>query len=140
MPFWDADLMRIAVGSNLDGQLEVFGMGRTDERLVRIAQMAPNGGWGGFSTSAERGLLDIEVTRFADGRLHAAALDGNPGVWQVQKRGGWGNPWPTWGVTLGQLAIDSDADGRLPGQRAGGGILRSSQAAPNAAFGPRSRF
>lgn len=30
--------------------LEVFGMGRTDGRLVRIAQMAPNGGWSGFST------------------------------------------------------------------------------------------
>lgn len=152
-PTWGHHLRRVQVASDMDlvtggtsdGRIHVFGPARADGSVSYIAQTAPGAALGAWTTlGTARGLLELAVGRYLDGRLYVAGLDGNPGVWAVQQGslgGAFGSWWPTWGVSLGRLVVDGNSDGRLEqvGVDVAPGVLRrSAQTTTISGFAPWS--
>jgi len=104
----------IAVGSNGDGRLEVFGRW-SDGTLRHIWQTAPNNGWSNWASL--NGAIDkLVVGQNNDGRLEAFATDANgvlAHIWQDwQSPSGW-SAWASLGGGLRNLVVGRNGDGRL---------------------------
>jgi len=103
----------IAVGSNADGRLEVFGQW-TDGTLRHIWQTAPNSGWNNWASLG--GSVDkIAVGQNSDGRLEVFATDANgvlAHLWQTALNSGW-TGWASLGGALRNLVVGRNGDGRL---------------------------
>jgi hypothetical protein len=111
----------VAAG-NADGRLEVFARG-LDNKLMHIYQVAPNGGWSGWSP-----LLDVNntpgymqnrptVVTNPDGRLEVFFRAGDNSLGQICQSI---SPTPGWsvlstigGTTQSVPAVARNADGRL---------------------------
>jgi hypothetical protein len=121
----------IAVGSNADGRLEVFGRDNTDPNhaIVHRYQTAPNSGWSaGFVVLATQpaGQFsdgDPVVGRNLDGRLEVFIIASNTDncgcaadvwhVWQNAPNSGWSSYLDMGGGVFGALDVISNQDGRL---------------------------
>lgn len=114
----------VAVGKNLDGRLEVFGIGPDGATLDNRFQKA-DGTWSAWNEGqtgafGPGGAATVpSVARNKDGRLEVFALDrGNNSIahrWQTAANSGWG-PWEGgFGPTAagGSPAVASNLDGRL---------------------------
>lgn len=103
----------IAVGSNGDGRLEVFGQW-ADGTLRHIWQTVPNNGWSNWASLS--GSVDkIAVGENSDGRLEAFATDANgvlAHLWQTAPNSGW-TGWASLGGALRSLVVGRNGDGRL---------------------------
>jgi hypothetical protein len=122
---------RLAVGSHLNGRLEIFAPG-DDAAIWHTAQIAANDGWpaAGNWISAGKppglGVGDAAVARNKDGRLELIGVGGTQKApleishtWQTAPNGGWVGLWASYGVPTGTgislfgHAVTSNADGRL---------------------------
>ncbi|MFF3066852.1 PIG-L family deacetylase [Kitasatospora sp. NPDC057936] len=139
----------LAVGTNADGRLQVFGRRLTDHRIVSLAQLTPNGAWAsswtdhgnpnaGFGNEDQVGVP--AVANDQDGRLEVFVKNGGGGVsrtGQTAPGGAWSGTWadhggsdvqdPVTAIRNGTGAIEVFASTRT-------GILGWWQSAPNGTF------
>jgi RHS repeat-associated protein len=114
-----AAVKQIAVASNTDGRLEVFGIGM-DDRLWRIWQTSPGGPWSNWQQEggATPQLRQIAVAPNRDGRLEVLAVGTDYALWRMRQTSP-GGPWGAWqqeggpGASVKQIAVGRNADGRL---------------------------
>ena len=140
-PFTDRVLEQLAVGRNQDGRQEVFAVWSFNGVFGRVFQkwqVAPNGGWSGWSemhfsagSTHIRGSDRISVGRNADGRQELFLLttefpDVEPvlrHIWQLFPNAGWSD-WESLGKPrdafpapqdrdLSHPAVQKNADGHL---------------------------
>jgi hypothetical protein len=142
----------LSVAPNLDGRLEVFGLG-TDGGIWHLWQTG-NGGWASAESWAPRGVppgitfggpdperrIGPVAATNADGRLELFALGDDGAVWHHWQRApnsGWAEPWVSRGrpegVELLDLIVDQNADGRLEIFAVGddGAVWQHYQTAPS---------
>jgi hypothetical protein len=105
------------VGRNRDGRLEVFVRG-SDDAVWRIAQRAPNNGWGSWEFLGGRFEGNPVVGTNADGRLEVFARGFNYNqpsaithIWQTVD--GWSQWTSRGGLFRTDPVVGSNADGRL---------------------------
>jgi len=135
----------LAVGTNLDGRLELFA---AVGAIWHLWQTAPNGPWAPPASWTSRGapqgmtLSRPAVGRNRDGRLEVFALGSDGAIWhawQTTPNDGWIPPgkWVSRGkpanVSLSAPAVTSNADGRLEvfAASSDGAIWHAWQTAPN---------
>ena len=118
-----AGVAQVVVGRNTDGRLEVFALDAAMGLIWHNWQNSPSGSqdWHGWEQlGGAVGLGQIAVSSNADGRLELFAWDNQTGlawhVWQNSPSGS--QDWHGWErlfdvVGLGQIAVGSNADGRL---------------------------
>lgn len=129
----------IAVEVNVDGRLEIFGVG-TDNHIWRLTQTSP-GVWP--TTWAETfpsgpALKKIWLTRNGNGTLEAFGIDNNQRIWRTAQDGpaqGWSGPWnPFQGSDdkVISLVVGRNADGTLEaiGVASDGTCWTTSQSSP----------
>ena len=122
----------LAVARNLDGRLEVFGVG-TGRLVWHIAQQAPGGPWGSWNAIASLRLKQgfvvgqnndgrLEIFGFSVSAIPLDSIDAGSGpqgervvsVSQLTPGGNWGNPIDLGGsIEPTQLAAGNTADGRI---------------------------
>src|SRR6266852_274116 len=114
---WESLLGQIdmlAVGSNLDGRLEVFVRGLADQALWHIWQVAPNSFWSGWASLG--GIIDLlTVGQNLDGCLEVFARGTDQAlwhIWQPAPNNGWSG-WASLGGLIDLLAVGQNQDGRL---------------------------
>ena len=111
----------VVVGQNQDGRLEVFA-GNTTGALQHIWQTSPGGAWsawGDLGNPPGASLTQLmAVGHNQDGRLEFFGIASGGAlwhIWQTAPNGGW-SAWdligaPS-GVTLGEIVVGTNADGR----------------------------
>ncbi len=125
----------VAVGTNLDGRLEVFARAG-QQQIVHSWQGGTHGGWSSWADLG--GTLGGEpvAARNQDGRLELFAV-GSDGhgyhQWQTAPNGGWSGWWPLGGTLRPGLAVGTNPDGRLElfGIGSDGQLWHQWQKAPN---------
>ncbi|GAA0434359.1 hypothetical protein Acor_08780 [Acrocarpospora corrugata] len=126
------------VGANLDGRLEVFGVGM-DSEVHQIWQVAPNSVWSAWGSLGANVLRQLAVGRNQDGRLELFAVTGDnslAAIWQTRPNNGWSH----WGTLGGN--IHSPTTIRTPGGRQhvfactpGGALIHVAQTKPSNGWG-----
>jgi hypothetical protein len=119
-------LVRLAVGPNQDGRLQVFAIG-ADKLLHTVWQQAPGGNWSAWAlllTENNPSIQKLAVGQNEDGRLEVFILtepDGSGNValqhtWQTTPNNGW-SAWTDRALPSGQpfsdLAVVRDTSGCL---------------------------
>ncbi|MBV9357194.1 MAG: hypothetical protein JO023_16910 [Chloroflexi bacterium] len=134
-----------AAGRNADGRLSAFMLGG-DGAIWRIDQTAPNAGWGGWTSLGKPAdtLSFPTLGTNADGRLELFAVGVGQGVWHTWQNaassGSWSSwsnlGWPSAGVSVNDLAVGANADGRLElfGSDPSGEVWHVWQTAPNSGW------
>ena len=113
-----AVLPGIAVVTNADGRMEVFGVDRASQTLGHIRQAAPNSAeWSGWKNLGGAIRPPIAVGQNADGRLEVFALEAGGNtvkhLRQTNALAGW-SEWEDLGGDLeSQLVVAGNRDGRL---------------------------
>jgi hypothetical protein len=113
-------LPNLAVARNVDGRLEVFGIG-AGGLVWHIAQQSPDGPWGNWSLINIRLRPGFIVGQNSDGRLQIFGFPpGRPvsGVWTISQSSPGGAAWgrsSDLGASLqhSQLVAGNTADGRI---------------------------
>jgi hypothetical protein len=114
---------QIAVGSNADGRLEVFGIGDEDKAVYHIAQTVPDSeNWGNWKKLSQenRKFNQIAVGSNADGRLEVFGSSDDETVYHIAQTvpdsENWGINWKPLGdgdKKIIHIAVGSNKDGRL---------------------------
>lgn len=121
----------IAIVTNAEGQMEVFGVDRASHALECIRQSTTNSlTWSSWTNLGGTLEAPVAVGRNQDGRLEVFALDivthQVRHLWQTDRRGGWSD-WSGLGGSLqAGMVVTRNQDGRLElfGLAADGGALR----------------
>ena len=90
----------VAVVTNKDGRLEVFGRG-TDSALWHISQISAGGGWSAWNGLGGGLTSNPAVAVNSDGRLEVFVRGTDGALWHIWQTSA-GGPWSTVGwVSLG---------------------------------------
>jgi hypothetical protein len=84
-------MKKLSVNKNLDGRIELFGIGEED-RVYQNWQTAPNNGWSGWFRMAGAMGKEIAAGRNGDGRLEVFIIgldDHVYHIWQTAANNGW---------------------------------------------------
>lgn len=127
-----------SVGHNDDGRIEVFVRG-TDDAVHHRWQLAPNEGFGGWSSLGGEITGEPVVAANRDGRLEVFAIAPDGAAYHRWQLGGgeWGEGWASLGgVALTGSAVGANADGRLElvVRSVDGQLWQKWQTAPSSAF------
>ena len=140
----------LAVSSNQDGRLELFGL-TEHGKIWHTWQYLPNNppwcGWVELNPGADRQWQEIATTVNQDGRLELFSIDGEGKVWHAwQQREANKPPWSEWeGLQFGfqkalefkKLLATSNQDGRLEllgVSSTSGSVWRTRQKEPNGSW------
>ncbi len=132
----------VAVGSNKDGRLEVFGLG-LNTAVYHNWQVKPNGGWSGWNSLNGALTSDPSLGCNADGRLELFARGKDSGLWHIWQQTPNGT-WSGWnslgGIITSDPAVYSNADGRLEvfARGSDNGLWHIWQLKPNGNWSPWS--
>ena len=115
-----------AIGQNLNGRLEIFGVNPDDQVMTNL--QTDNGGWAGWTlltsggasphgaSGAEHLRPELAVARNLDGRLEVFGIGAGTLVWHIAQQSA-GGPWGAWssiGVRLRPgVVVGQNHDGRL---------------------------
>lgn len=106
----------LAVGTNQDGRIEVFGRGVADQSLWHLGLTSPTGPWSPWASLG--GQIDmLAVGSHQDGRLEVfargAADQSVWHIWQIAPNSSQWSGWASLGGRIDLLAVASNQDGRL---------------------------
>jgi hypothetical protein len=117
-----ASIIRLAVGKNSDGRLELFGLS-SDGELWHVWQIAPNSGWSawdGLGAPIGTTLGALAVGENADGRLEVFAITDGDALWHLWQDPQSGSLWSNWDNLgtpsagfLDDPVVTQNSDGRL---------------------------
>jgi hypothetical protein len=115
-------IIRLGIGRNSDGRLELFGLS-TDGELWNIWQTAANAGWDAWNALGSpvgTNLGVLTVGENADGRLEVFAVADGDALWHLWQDPASATAWSTWDSLgtpgsgfLDDLVIAQNSDGRL---------------------------
>jgi hypothetical protein len=115
-------IIRIAVGRNVDGRLEVFGLS-SNGAIWNCWQAAPGGSWSAWNSLGGPvgvSLDTVAVGTNADGHLEIFAIADGTTLWHSWQDTGSGTGWSGWGSLgspaagwVGAAEVAQNSDGRL---------------------------
>ncbi len=107
----------VAAARNVDGRLEMFGVG-TDQALWHIWQTVPHGGpWSAWASLGGAITSEPAVAVNTDGRLEVFARGTDNALWHIWQTVAHAGPWSAWASLGGSItsepAVAVNTDGRL---------------------------